>query len=96
MTQALDTLANIALSFAGELAAREERLRAEQAQGLNRIADMIQSGFAGIHKDMDGIRKDMDGIRADIAELKASDRQLLSALQNLQGQVTAIQRTGKN
>ena len=81
MTQAPDTLANIALSFAGEMAAREERLRAEQAQGLNRIADMIQAGF--------------DGIRKDIAELKASDRELLSGLQNLQGQVTAMQRSGK-
>ena len=81
MTQAPDTLSNIALSFAGELAAREERLRAEQAQGLNRIADLIQAGF--------------DGIRKDIAELKASDRELLSGLQNLQGQVTAMQRSGK-
>lgn len=82
MTQAPDTLSNIALSFATELAAREERLRAEQAQGLNRIAEMIQAGF--------------DGIRKDIAELKASDRELLSGLQNLQGQVTAMQRTSKN
>lgn len=82
MTQAPDTLSNIALSFAAELAAREERLRAEQAQGLNRIAEMIQAGF--------------DGIRKDIAELKASDRELLSGLQNLQGQVTAMQRTSKN
>lgn len=88
MTQVPDTLANIALSFAGELSAREERLRAEQALGLNRIADLIQAGF-------DGIRKDMDGIRKDIAELKASDRELLSGLQNLQGQVTAMQRSGK-
>lgn len=82
MTQAPDTLSNIALSFAAELAARDERLRAEQAQGLNRIAEMIQAGF--------------DGIRKDIAELKASDRELLSGLQNLQGQVTAMQRTSKN
>ena len=88
MNQAPDTLTSIALSFAGELSAREERLRAEQAQGLNRIADLIQTGF-------DGIRKDMDGIRKDIAELKASDRELLSGLQNLQGQVTAMQRSGK-
>ena len=95
MTQAPDTLTNIAVSFAGELAAREERLRAEQALGLNRIADLIQAGFDGIRKDMDGIRKDMDGIRKDIAVLNASDRELLSGLQNLQGQVTAMQRYGK-
>jgi hypothetical protein len=95
MTQAPDTLTNIAMSFAGELAAREERLRAEQTLGLNRIADLIQAGFDGIRKDMGGIRKDMDGIRNDIAELKASDRELLSGLQNLQGQVTAMQRSGK-
>jgi hypothetical protein len=81
MTQVTDTLSTIALSFAAELAAREDRLRAEQAQGLNRIADMIQAGF--------------DGIRKDIAELKASDRELLSGLQNLQGQVTAMQRAPK-
>ena len=84
MTQAPNTLANIALSFAAELAAREERLRAEQARGLDRIAGLIQAGF-------DGIRKDMDGIRNDVAELKASVRELRSGLQNLQGQITAMQ-----
>ena len=77
MTQAPNTLANIALSFAAELAAREERLRAEQARGLDRIAELIQTGF--------------DGIRNDVAELKASVRELRSGLQNLQGQITAMQ-----
>lgn len=88
MTQAPNTLANIALSFAAELAAREERLRAEQARGLDRIAELIQAGF-------DGIRKDMDGIRNDVAELKASVRELRSGLQNLQGQITAMQGNEK-
>ncbi len=84
MTQAPNTLANIALSFTAELAAREERLRAEQARGLDRIAELIQAGF-------DGIRKDMDGIRNDVAELKASVRELRSGWQNLEGQITAMQ-----
>jgi FtsZ-binding cell division protein ZapB len=81
MTQSPDTLANIGLAFTGELTERENRLRAELTQALGKIAELITSGF--------------DGIRKDIAELKESDRQLLSGLQNLQGQVTAMQRAPK-
>ncbi len=88
MTQAHDTLTNIALAFAGELAAREERLaeaqRAEQRASLK----IIEQGFSKMSEQL-------IAVRADIAELKASDRELLSGLQNLQGQVAAMQRTPK-
>lgn len=96
MTQAPDTLANIALSFAGELAAREERLRAEQAQGLNRIAELITGGFQSMNNRIGQLETRISGIEANIEKLQASDRDLLQAMSNLQGQVTGMQRSLKS
>lgn len=96
MTQAPDTLANIALSFAGELAAREERLRAEQAQALAKIADLITGGFQSMNTRIGQLEARISGIEGNIEKLQASDRELLQAMSNLQGQVTGMQRSLKN
>ena len=88
MTQVPDTLKNIALGFASELAAREERLAEAQRASQHEVLKIIEQGFSKISSEF-------AEMRADISELKSSVRELLHAMGNLQDQVTSMQRSGK-
>jgi hypothetical protein len=89
MTQAPDTLTNIALSFARELAAREERLAEAQRASQREVLKIIEQGFSKISSEL-------AEMRADISESKSSVRELLQAMGNLQGQLMNMQRSGKD
>jgi septal ring factor EnvC (AmiA/AmiB activator) len=103
MTQAPDTLTNIALSFARELAAREERLAEAQRASQREVLKIIEQGFSKISSelaemraDISEMRADISEMRADISESKSSVRELLQAMGNLQGQLMNMQRSGKD
>jgi hypothetical protein len=88
MTPAPDTLANIGLAFPGELTERENCFRAELTQSLGKIADLITSGFQFMNTRIGQLENRISGIEGNIEKLQASDRELLQAVINLQGQVT--------
>ncbi len=85
MSETRSTLENIAHAFAGELEARDDRL-----------AKLITDGFEQLNTRLAAVEQRLSTQDQRLTAQEQSDRNLLQAMGNLQGQIAALSRVSRS